>query len=214
MANILVFGASTTYGCWDPEGGWVQRLRKVIDEKVVATKADFEWLVYNLAIDGDDTKGILERFEDEVGRRLWEGEETIIIISAAINDSLFENKTKHLRVPLDEFQKNLERLIEMSQEYSDKVIIVGTQPVDEVKVDPLPWLPTHSYKNEFLREYNEVAKSTARVMGAHFVEIFNELINMDYQKLLFDGVHGNAKGHKFIFDTVRDFLRENQILDI
>jgi len=29
MVNILVFGDSITYGAWDEEGGWVQRLRKL-----------------------------------------------------------------------------------------------------------------------------------------------------------------------------------------
>ena len=33
MGRILIFGDSITYGAWDKEGGWVQRLRKFLDER-------------------------------------------------------------------------------------------------------------------------------------------------------------------------------------
>ena len=33
MTCLLVFGDSITYGAWDLEGGWVQRLRSFIDKK-------------------------------------------------------------------------------------------------------------------------------------------------------------------------------------
>lgn len=35
MVQILFFGPSTTYGAWDSEGGYVQRLRKYLDKKVI-----------------------------------------------------------------------------------------------------------------------------------------------------------------------------------
>lgn len=214
MANILVFGASTTYGCWDPEGGWVQRLRRVVDEKVVATKAEFEYLVYNLAIDGDDTEGILERFKDETERRLWEGEETVFIISAAINDGLYNNETKSLRVPPDKYQSNVEKIINLAKKYSEKIVFVGGLPVDESKTTPVPWLPDHSYLNQYRKEYDEITKSACRLNGVHFIDIYDRVVNINYRKLLFDGVHGNSEGHKFIFEEVKNYLLENKILDL
>ena len=38
MTFILVFGTSTTYGAWDSEGGWVQRLTKYLDNKQLEGK--------------------------------------------------------------------------------------------------------------------------------------------------------------------------------
>ena len=49
MTQILVFGTSTTYGCWDIEGGWVQRLRKYLDEKQL-DDPELYYIVYNLGI--------------------------------------------------------------------------------------------------------------------------------------------------------------------
>lgn len=213
MAQILVFGASTTYGAWDPEGGWVARLRKIIDQKVIETKQEFEWLVYNLGIDGDDTEGILSRFEQETEPRLWEGEETVFIFSAAINDALFNNETRELRCLPVRYQENIEKLIKLARKYSEKIIFVGTLPVDD-RVDPVPWLPDHSYKNEYVGEYNEITKSACRVNDAHFIEIYQNFIGTDYRELLEDGVHGNAQGHQKIFEVVRDYLVDNKIIDL
>ncbi|MDO8638275.1 MAG: hypothetical protein Q7R43_01775 [Candidatus Daviesbacteria bacterium] len=49
--------------------------------------------------------------------------------------------------------------------------------------------------------------------GLGFVEIFEKVINSDYQKMLEDGVHGNALGHEFIFEEVKDYLINNKILN-
>lgn len=214
MANILVFGASTTYGAWDPEGGWVQRLRKFIDKKIINSNLELYFMVYNLGISGDDTEGILERFEDETKRRISEDEETIIIFSAAINDSLFDNKSKKLNCPPDQYQKNIEKLIQLAEKYTDKIVFVGTLPVDETKVDPIPWLLTHSYKNEYIMEYNEITQSTCRLNNVGFIEIYSKNINKNYQKLLADGVHGNAKGYKIIYEEVKNYLLNNHIIDL
>ncbi len=68
MSQILIFGDSNTYGAWDPDGGWVARLRKFADEKNMEGK-DYFVLVYNLGIDGDDTSGVLKRIESETVAR-------------------------------------------------------------------------------------------------------------------------------------------------
>ncbi|MDD2822618.1 MAG: hypothetical protein PHQ59_00920 [Candidatus Daviesbacteria bacterium] len=58
MANILVFGDSVAYGAWDPKGGWVRRLREVIEEPIYKTAIYTKHykltgdasLVYNLGV--------------------------------------------------------------------------------------------------------------------------------------------------------------------
>ena len=84
MTNILVFGASITWGAWDREGGWVQRLRNFVDEKNISNP-DYDRMIYNLGISGDTTENLLSRLENEVKTRLSE-EETIIIFSIGTND--------------------------------------------------------------------------------------------------------------------------------
>ena len=84
MAQILVFGDSVAWGAWDKEGGWVARLRKLVDERTLSTpefhNVDF-FMVYNLGVSGDTSKWLLKRFEPGVKQRLKEKDKTIIIIA-------------------------------------------------------------------------------------------------------------------------------------
>ncbi len=141
MKGFLVFGDSIVYGAWDKEGGWVQRLRKFLEEK------QEDVLVYNLGVSGDTTDSLLERFQAEAKARLKDSE-GVIIISIGVNDShLFKNKNC---VPLEKFQQNIKRLVSLSKEISSKVIFVGLTPVDETKTTPIPWDKDRFYKNEYI----------------------------------------------------------------
>jgi lysophospholipase L1-like esterase len=211
MRQILIFGDSITYGAWDKEGGWVQRLRKFLDEKNL-TDSDFYCLVYNLGVSGNNSEDLLERFEFETKQRLKEDEETIIIFAIGINDSQFvHSKGKH-GVPIDKFKDNIQKLISLAQKFSSKIIFVGLTPVDETKTTPIPWNADVSYKNEYIQKYNETIKTICGKNKIYFVEIFEKLKELNYQELLEDGLHPNSEGHKKIFEIMKDFLIENNLI--
>ena len=46
----------------------------------------------------------------------------------------------------------------------------------------------------------------------YFVEVFEKFKEINYQKLLDDGLHPNSEGHQKIFEIVKDFLIENKII--
>lgn len=211
MPQILIFGASTTYGAWDLEGGWAQRLRKYLDKKIINSNYELYYLVYNLGIDGDTTRGILKRFESEAKPRIWEDEETIFIISIGINDTIFNNKDKSFKCPSKIYKKNLKRLLKLAKKYSEKIIFVGSTPADK-RVDPIPWVPDCSYKNKYIKEYNKIAANIAKENGNLFIDVFKKFEKLDYKSLLADGVHPNSKGHEIIFENIKDFLINNKVI--
>lgn len=214
MANILVFGTSTTYGAWDSEGGWVQRLRHFIDLKIIESNCKIDYLIYNLGVSGDKTTNILNRFEKETEARLDKyGGENIILFHVGINDCIFNEKLNGLEISPDEFEKNLSELIHLAKKYASKIVIIGSMPVDK-RVDPMPWAPGRSYKNEFVSSYNEIMQKVGNREHVEFVEIYKEFIDEDYSKLLSDGVHMNDEGHKKIYEKVKDFLIEKNIIKI
>jgi lysophospholipase L1-like esterase len=122
LTKILCFGNSITYGYCDIElGGWVQRLRKFLDEKVKQnTKLYFE--VYNLEIPGDTTEDLLKRFKTETKARLIEldKEDVIIIFSIGINDSQYIHDEASLRVPERKFKENIKKLISLAKKLHQK----------------------------------------------------------------------------------------------
>ncbi|TRZ65031.1 MAG: SGNH/GDSL hydrolase family protein, partial [Spirochaetia bacterium] len=115
--TILVFGTSITYGVWDIEGGWVQRLRKFLDYKNILEEGYF--LVYNLGISGDNTGNLLERFELETKFRLKDEDgEIVFIFSVGTNDSQFVRSKNSLRVSPEKFKDNLQSLINSAKQFS------------------------------------------------------------------------------------------------
>ena len=211
MTQILIFGDSITYGAWDKEGGWVQRLRRFLDEKNL-TNPDFYCVVYNLGISGNTSEDLLERFEFETKQRLKEHKETIVAFAIGINDSQFVHSEGDHRVPIEKFKSNLQKLIKLAQKFSLKIIFVGLTPVDEKKTTPIPWDSDKFYKNEYIEKYNQVIKKACKENKIYFIEIFEKFKATGYQELLEDGLHPNSKGHKRIFEIVKDFLIKNNLI--
>lgn len=212
--HILAFGTSTTYGAWDTEGGWVQRFRKFLDEKYVQSNFDNDkfCLVYNLGVSGDTSTGILKRFESETQTRIDKKDQKVVILfHLGINDAIRNNESGDNWVSPHEFKENYKRLIHLAKKYSDTIIVVGSKPVD-ARVDPIPWLPDHSYKNEDVEKYNEIMEEVAKENGTYFIEMYKRFINKDYSNLLADGVHMNSEGHKQFFEVVKDFLIANELI--
>jgi len=209
--HILVFGASITYGAWDMEGGWVQRLRKVLDEKTLSDP-NFYCLTYNLGVSGDTTEDALRRFEFETKQRTDEGEEIIFIFAIGSNDSLFVHSKNSCKKKPAETKENVVQLIKLAQKYASKIIFVGLLPADEAKTKPLEWDANLSYKNEYIKKYNEVIKKTCSENKIPFIDMFDKLMESDYIKTLDDGIHPNSEGHQKIFELVREYLVENKII--
>lgn len=217
MATICVFGDSISYGAWDKEGGWVQRLRKFLDEKTLSIpdfwNTDFTQ-IYNVGISsasGENSNNLLKRFEFEAKQRLDEYE-TIFIFAIGKNDSCFIKNKNTFITSLKIFEKNIQDLIKLAKKYSSKIIFVGTAMVDESKTAPISWDKNMYYKNEYLKQYNEIIKSVCEENKVYFIEIFEKWKKLNYKSLLEDGLHPNSKGHKKIFEAVKEFLIKNKLL--
>jgi acyl-CoA thioesterase-1 len=214
MARILVFGDSITYGREDYEyGGWVQRLRKFLNKKILSKQK--YCFVYNFGVNADTTKGLLERFEFEIKfrlKRLKEQEDIVIIFAIGVNDACHLSDKNDLDVSPKEFRKNIQKLIKLSQKFSTKVIFVGLSCVDEAKTTP--YTVNKFYKNEYIKKYNQIIKSICQKNEVYFIEIFENWIKIDYKKLLEDGLHPNTQGHKQLFETIKNFLIQNKITKI
>ncbi len=156
---------------------------------------------------------MLERFEFETKQRIYKGEEIIIIFAIGVNDSCFvENKNIFLVIESD-FKKNIQKLIGIAGKYSSKIVFVGLMPVEESKTNPIPWSTTGKYyKNKYIKKYDEIIKSICRKKNVYFIDMLGEFSKLDYKKLLEDGLHPNSAGHKKMFEIVRDFLADREIV--
>lgn len=211
MTRILVFGASTTYGCWDKQGGWVVRLRKYLEEQAGDGRPEYQ--VYNLGISGATSADILRRIDFETKQRLGRWKKDIItLISAGSNDSEYLRDQKRSQIVLSESMKNIKKCLEIAKKYSHHVLFVGLTPMDEDKTDPIAWNSNESFFNKDLERYTQAIKDLCRQENVYYIDLWSSFIKTDYQKLFTDGVHPNSDGHQNIFEAVKDFLIKSKII--
>lgn len=210
--NLLIFGSSITWGAWDKEGGWAQRLKSFCDNKASETNFDSYTAVYCLGVSGDNTNDLLERFDTEVKARIDEEESTLILIEIGINDSQFVLAENQHGVSPEEYRENLLKLIEKSKQYGTGLIFIGLTPADDSKVDPTPWTPGKSYRLEFVKQYEEILKEVAKEQNISFIEVMSKFMEGDYKSLLTDGLHPNTQGHQIIYGEVKKYLSDKGVL--
>lgn len=210
MSQVLIFGASITQGLWDSEGGWADRLKRYLMQSYLPSPTK-EIHVYNLGISGNNSQHIADRFDAETKQRMRHSK-TLFIFSFGGNDSHLLNDKQVSKTPKDIFFKNILNIMQQAKKYSNLIVFVGLSPVDESKTNPIPWETNVSYKNDLLKQYDNIIKDICKQENIHFIEIFDGLIRADYKNLLEDGLHPNTKGHKMIFETVRDYLVSHDII--
>lgn len=212
MPRVLIFGDSITWGASDPEGGWTARLRKWVDERMYKD-GRFDYPIYNLGVSGDKTEDLLKHFDVEVIARLVKDDrKPIIVFAIGTNDSQYLENEQRKRVTLEQFTKNIQELIAKARGYASKIIFIGLLPVDEAKTIPVPWAPEKSYKNEHVKEFDDIIKSQCQQNDISFVDIFSYFSSKSFKVLLEDGLHPNAEGHQKLFEKIRDFLTENSVI--
>lgn len=208
---ILIFGTSITYGMWDEEGGWAERIKRLADQKTIASNFENEVLVYPLGISGNNTDRLSKRFEIEVEARKSEEADLQIIIDIGINDSYYFNAENKNCVPLKNYEENLLKIIDKSKRYSADLIFVGLTPVDE-RVNPVPWEKEISFRIETVKKYDEALKNLCKENNIPFIDILSKFMETDCKNLLADGLHPNTKGHEFIYNEVKTFLKEKSYI--
>lgn len=212
LKGIWVFGDSIEYGAYDTLGGWVQRLRTYLDTRGFKERGKYYCEVYNLGIPkGETTNDLKKRILTDAEARKWDAER-VSIISIGINDSALLNNIEGNWVNIEDYQENLNEIIEKAKIFSNKVIFVGITLVDEEMTNPLPWDKRISYKNFVIRKYNKAMRDVADRNKLVFIDLISELEKVNWKNMLRDGVHPNDDGHQLMFEIIKNRLEEEGII--
>lgn len=216
MVMVLVFGDSIAYGAYDRMGGWAQRLRMALDRR---TREDenFYATVYNLSTDGATADTLTMRFQNEMQARYSQSEKTVVIFAVGINDAQYVHSQDSLRCPPDIFTENIKNLLSVAKGFTqgESIVFIGLTPVDQRRVDPIPWTVDYSYRNKDIEQYSNMIRDVCLQNHIHFVNLYAVLSDPKarWNMRLEDGVHPNTRGHILIFQIVEDYLNKNKILD-
>jgi lysophospholipase L1-like esterase len=208
--SILVFGGSAVWGQGDLNGGWVHLLRKFIDTKYSKSKMAYKIQLYNLGVSGETTTKLAKWIDYEIEHRIKK--DLIVVICLTTNDSArIKSENSHKTVE-EKFVMNINLITKIAQKYTDKVVVVNSQPVSEHLTNPLAWSKDKYIKNKDIEKYNSLAKRFCSENNIDYIDIYKVLKTKFNKELSNDGVHPNTKGHQLIFAMVRDFLIQKKLL--
>ncbi len=191
--RLLIFGDSITQGMHDPEGGWADRLKRMLLH-------DDQHSVFNLGISGDKTADVLERFNAELAARTkrWDSRsQTVIVFAIGTNDSYLKNPGGHIAVTNDKFTDNVQQLTRLASDAAKHVVWLPILPVDESLTAPCMHDPV-SYYNSRIDQFNDIIKEQCENDwtdgSVRFIDYDTKPVLSD----LPDGLHPGATAHDYI----------------
>ncbi len=195
--RILVFGASITYGAWDTEGGWVDRLKRKLHLETVDSGGIKRIQLLNLGVGGDTATKILERLEREIEVRQSSSWPFAFVISLGTNDSRITEGKEEMTT--GQFESEINRIITITKKFSDKILFLGPPPLGKSKV----LFKNYEYSDERIKTYEARMKNVVDSSGFRFLSIRPMLEKSDISNLfVWDNLHLNDKGHKIVADMV------------
>ena len=119
------------------------------------------------------------------------------------------------RVTPEQFEENMKTLVQMVRDCGAEPILLTANPLDPNKFwaaqgqsksmyesvggDPLAWEEV----------YNDVTRKVASETGAYLIDMFRACEGVNYNVLLYDGIHLASKGNQIFVDTLVEWFESN-----
>ena len=201
MIRILVFGDSITYGSWDTQGGWVDRLKQKAHEITVQSEGTTKIQIMNLGIGGDTSRKILARIRNEIEARTAKAWDLKIVLSFGVNDE--RSRDGIVEVPLEEYRLNAQSIVNEAIKYTNDILVVGNPPLGQNSVN----FKIFEYSDDRLRQYDELLKTVAEESNLIFVPIRTAFEATGIDGLfVYDNIHVSDKGHSLIESIVKPYV--------
>ncbi|PIP52722.1 hypothetical protein COX08_04875 [Candidatus Beckwithbacteria bacterium CG23_combo_of_CG06-09_8_20_14_all_34_8] len=190
--NICIFGDSVTRASFIKDS-WVNLLSQFLIKKYSGD--DIE--VFNLGINGDNSKDIVKRFGLEAKCRKPQD----IIFAFGINDSSFQDEKQTVNEV--SFKKNVLTLIKQAKKITDKIYFIG------LVLGHKRWLEAGlmkfimpSYSIQKAKQYDSIIKQIAQENNCIYIYLMDKLDDNDF----IDGLHPNITGHKKMFSEIKKYF--------
>lgn len=186
--RIVVFGASTSAGSVDPEGGgFAGRLRTWLSEHHPTAR------LHNLGIGGNTTRDFLARAERDIAPLRPE----LILYAPGFNDMPRQpDANPGRRTTLAEYRSNQGRLMRLIARLARRVVFITPHTFDAQRT---------GVAAETQDAYNAAAIAEARSGGVEVLDLRPLLGGQVVAAYMHaDNIHLNSVGHAWLFGVVRD----------
>ncbi|NCU38702.1 hypothetical protein EOL96_06670 [Candidatus Saccharibacteria bacterium] len=200
VARIYVFGDSLVAGTYDSLGGWCDRLKQDMHKITAEAEDGTKRQLYNLGIGGENSRGLLQRIEQELAARHSNSWPAVIIIGTGTNDSRLRDGMPE--VEIEEYEQNLRSILAVARKVTEKIILVGIGPCAEPEIP----FKNYVYSHQRLVAYNDVLTRVASELNIAKVEVYKLLSESTTTVHYRDGVHLSDHGYSLIHDAVKPVL--------
>jgi acyl-CoA thioesterase-1 len=170
---ILVMGDSLSaeYGL-TRGSGWVRMLEEQLQ------KQGSPWIVFNASISGETSSGGLTRLPS----LLQQKKPGIVLLELGANDAL-------RGLSIDETEKNLRKMIQLSKQTGAKVLLFGIQ------IPP-------NYGQEYTKKFTGVYAKLAKQENIELLPFFMQGLAAQRDLFQADNIHPNEKAQALLFKNV------------
>jgi acyl-CoA thioesterase-1 len=180
---ILVMGDSLSAEYGLVRGaGWVRML------EVQLQKESSPWTVFNASISGETSSGGLSR----IPKLLEQKKPGIVLLELGANDAL-------RGLSIQESEKNLRKMIQLSKSSGAKVLLFGMQ------IPP-------NYGQEYTKQFQELFPKLARQEQVQLLPFFLKGVAADINLFQADRMHPNEKAQSILFKNVWGAMAPYQTL--
>jgi acyl-CoA thioesterase-1 len=182
-STILVMGDSLSaeYGI-SRGSGWVKLLEGQLQ------KQGSQWLVFNASISGETSAGGLTR----ITSLLQQKKPRIVMLELGANDAL-------RGLSVDETEKNLSKMIQLSKQSGAKVLLFGMQ------IPP-------NYGQDYTKKFKDLYPKLATQEGVELVPFFMAGIVTNADFFQADKIHPNEKAQPILYKNVWGAMAPYQTL--
>ena len=193
MITAYSFGASTTEGSKDDEGGFVARLDRFLRD----TNGG---IAINHGVGGDTTDMMISRLPGVIND-MKSRANPLALVTLGINDvARIVDEKPEIRVPLDRHSESLEQILAATAKIGD-VLYLSQYPVDYV---------ARSLDPDLTRSYVTRGEEIAQAAGVDVIDIFGMITSDMFDEFIFeDGLHFNNRGHLFICNQIIKLLNRS-----
>ena len=132
----------------------------------------------------------------------------ILLINCGLHDIRVDRRNNKIQLDENQYRENLNKIIEISKDLSNKLIWISTTPVnDEI----------HNSRNDgYLRynkdvqKYNELAQNVMKINNIKIIDLYEFTQKLKSQEMYRDHVHYNEeiceKQAQFIYNNIKELL--------
>lgn len=202
--RVLVFGDSITYGSWDSQGGWADRLKSWAHDVTLQSNGAQKMQVLNLGIGGDSSTKILARLRSEIEARQSESWSFVFVFAFGTNDE--RSIDGMVETSLEQFTANVREIIAVSKEFTDKIFFVEIPPLGKDVVS----FKAQEYSMDRIVAYSQALETVVNELDVQFLPVRTAFESSNSQLFSYDALHPNDEGHRLICEAVKAKIQELQ----